>query len=279
MEDEAMEVAMSAFTLPRVPGRSSGPATISYRGRDRLALMAAVAVPFVVAVALIPLRAHVAGTNLALVLVVAVVGVAANGHRGAGALAALSSAAWFDFFLTRPYERFAISSGDEITTALLLLLVGLAVSQLAARARRLKDMTITDEGHLARIHETARIAQRATSADVVVVHVRAQLTELLALDGCRFEYGTLLGHPPQLGQDGAVTTARGRRDEERPGWPQGEEIELRAFGKGRYYGRYMLRPGGAEVPPLPARMVAVTLAGQAGAALAEAAETMPHRGH
>ncbi|MFE9118706.1 DUF4118 domain-containing protein [Streptomyces sp. NPDC007172] len=270
MEGEALEVAMSGFTLSGAVKRTPWPAAVSYRGRDQLALVAAVAGPLAVAAALVPLRTHLASTNLALVLVVAVVAVAANGHRGAGALAALSSAAWFDFFLTRPYERFTISSAGEITTAVLLLVVGLAVSQLAVRARRLKVVSITEADHLARIHETARLAQQATSANAVVAHVREQLIELLALDGCRFEYGTLLGHPPQLGQDGEVTTARGSWEVERRGWPQGEEIELRAFGKGRYYGRYMLRPGNAGAAPLPARMVAVTLAGQAGAALAEA---------
>jgi K+-sensing histidine kinase KdpD len=39
---------------------------------------------------------------MALVLVVAVVAVAAIGNRLAGALAAVSAAAWFDFFFTVP---------------------------------------------------------------------------------------------------------------------------------------------------------------------------------
>ncbi|MFD9633557.1 hypothetical protein [Streptomyces violascens] len=91
---------------------------------------------------------------------------------------------------------------------------------------------------------------------------------MLGLDGCRFEYGTLLGYPPQLGQDGEVTTARGRWSLERRGWPQGE-TELRVFGNGHYYGRFMLRPGHTGVVPLQARLVAVTLADQAGAALAD----------
>ncbi|MFE9557545.1 DUF4118 domain-containing protein [Streptomyces sp. NPDC006703] len=264
---------MSGFTLPGALGRYARPVRISRPTRDQLALAMAVAGPLAVAAALTPLRTHVAGTNLALILVVVVVAVSANGHRGAGVLAALSSALWFDFFLTRPYERFTISSGDEITTALLLLAVGLAVSQLAARARRLKVVTVTEADHLARIHETARLAQKAASADAVVTHVRDQLIDLLALDGCRFEYGTLLGHPPGLEEDGEVITARGARwDVERHGWPRGQEIELRAVGKGHYYGRFMLRPRPGEVVPLQARLVAVTLAGQAGAALAEAGE-------
>ncbi|UUN29712.1 hypothetical protein [Streptomyces sp. FIT100] len=55
-----------------------------------------------------------------------------------------------------------------LALALLLLVVGLVVSQLAARARRLQVITVTDAGHLARIHETARLVQAAGSPDKVV---------------------------------------------------------------------------------------------------------------
>jgi hypothetical protein len=148
----------------------------------------------------------------------------------------------------------------------LLLVVGLIVSQLAARARRLKVVTVTDAEYLARIHGTADLAQSATSADAVVGHVREQLTELLGLRGCRFEYGTLLGRPPRLEQDGTVVVGRRRWDVDSGGWPDGE-IELRAYGNGRYLGRYMLTPGPGPVPSLQARLVAVTLADQTGVAL------------
>ena len=75
--------------------------------------------------------------------------MAATGNRLAGALAAVSAAAWFDFFFTQPYERFTISRSSDVTTFVLLLVVGLAVSQLAAYARRLKAVTIADAGYLA----------------------------------------------------------------------------------------------------------------------------------
>ncbi|WP_432000123.1 DUF4118 domain-containing protein [Streptomyces sioyaensis] len=76
-------------------------------------------------------------TNSALIFVVAAMAVSAIGHRFAGAVAALSSAGRFDFFLTGPFQRFAIAGTDDIETAVLLPAVGLVVSQLAARARRL----------------------------------------------------------------------------------------------------------------------------------------------
>jgi K+-sensing histidine kinase KdpD len=141
----------------------------------------------------VPFRAHLSGTNSALILVVVVVAVASNGNRPAGALAAASAAAWFDFFLTRPYERFTITSAADITTAVLLLTVGLAVSQLAARARRLRVVTITSADYLAQIQQTAQLVQSGRAANTVVNQVREQLIRVLQLRGCRFEFGTLLG--------------------------------------------------------------------------------------
>lgn len=234
--------------------------------RDRLALAAGLAAPFLVALALVPFRTGLTHTNAALVLVVVVVAVAALGSRAAGVVAALSAAAWFDFFLTRPYQTFGINASADIETAVLLLVVGVIVSQLAARARRLEVMTVTDADHLARIHRTAALAQSANSADTVVDHVRTELTDLLDLRACRFEYGSLVGRPPRLEKDGSVTVGRRSWNPDTDGWPEGE-IELRAYGNGRYLGRFMLTPGPGAVPALQARLVAVTLADQTGAAL------------
>ncbi|MET8330924.1 DUF4118 domain-containing protein [Streptomyces sp. NPDC005181] len=237
-----------------------------YPLRDRLALLAGLAGPFLVALALVPFRTDLSRTNAALILVVVVVAVAAIGSRMAGALAALSAAVWFDFFLTRPYQTFDITASADIETAVILLVVGVIVSQLGARAHRLEVITVTDAGYLARIHETADLAQSAKSSDTVVDHVRSELTELLGLRACRFEYGTLMGKPSRLQQDGSVAVGRKRWDVDSWGWPEGE-IELRAYGNGHYLGRFMLTPGQGPVPPLQARLVAVTLAHQTGAAL------------
>jgi Domain of unknown function (DUF4118) len=238
-----------------------------YLSRDRLAVLAALAAPLAAAGILLPFRASWPNTNVALLLVVVVVGVAATGNRVAGAVAAVSAAAWFDFFFTLPYYRFTIRGSADITTAVLLLVTGLTVSQLAARARRLKVMTITDAGYLAQIHDTASMGNSAPSPDAVVDQVRDQLTGLLDLEGCRFEYGSLLGRPPRLEADGGVVAGGARWDTDRLGWPA-EEVELRTFGGGQYYGRFMLKARPGTRPPLQARLVAVTLAGQAGRAFA-----------
>ena len=105
-----------------------------YLTRDRLSVLAALAVPLALAAIMVPFRASVPNTDAALALVLVVVAVAANGYRLAGLLAAVSAAVWFDFFLTRPYERFAITSRDDLETTILLLVIGVAVTELAVWA-------------------------------------------------------------------------------------------------------------------------------------------------
>lgn len=234
--------------------------------RTGVVIVAALVTPLILAAVLVPVRSRLAPADAALILVVAVVAVAAGGDRTASAIAALSATVWFDFFFTRPYTRFTIVKAADVRTAVLLLIVALVVSQLAVRARRLRVIAVTDADYLSRIHAVAELTQSARSADTVVDHVRDQLTDVLRLRGCRFEYGALLGHPPRLEQDGTVVVGHRRWDVERRGLPD-EEIELRTFGNGRFCGRFMLRPGPGPAPSLQARLVAVTLANQAGRAL------------
>jgi K+-sensing histidine kinase KdpD len=54
----------------------------------------------------------------------------------AGLLAAVSSAVWFDFFLTVPYGRFTIDDRADIETTVLLILVGVAVTEICLWGRR-----------------------------------------------------------------------------------------------------------------------------------------------
>ena len=104
--------------------------------RDRLAVLAALVAPLAVAAVLVPFRSSFPNTDAALVMLLVVVAVAANGYRLAGVLAALSVAVWFDFFLTQPYERFSITRRTDIETTVLLLLIGVAVTEIAVWGRR-----------------------------------------------------------------------------------------------------------------------------------------------
>jgi hypothetical protein len=245
-----------------------------YLTRGYAAIAAAVAAPPAAAAVLLPFRAAWPNTNVALLLVVIVVAVAAMGSRVAGALAAVSAFIWFDFFFTLPYYRLSIRSSADVTTAVLLLVTGLAVSQLAARARQQHAIVITDENYLAQIRQAAELGRTQASPFAAIDLVKEQLIELLELAACRFEYGSLVGHPARLEADGSVVKGHRRLDVSQFGLP-GEEIELRTFGNGQYYGRFMLTPKPGSAPSLQARLVAVTLADQAGRALSSSQVSHP----
>jgi len=51
-------------------------------------------------------------------------------------VAAVSAAVWFDFFLTQPYEQFTITRATDIETTVLILVLGVAVTELAVWGRR-----------------------------------------------------------------------------------------------------------------------------------------------
>jgi signal transduction histidine kinase len=85
---------------------------------------------------LAPFRASFPKVDAVLVLMLVVVAVAANGNRVAGVLASLSAAVWFDFFLTEPYDQFTISRRADIETTILVLVIGVAVTELAVWGRQ-----------------------------------------------------------------------------------------------------------------------------------------------
>jgi K+-sensing histidine kinase KdpD len=235
-----------------------------------LALVAAVLAPVAVCALLFVARDLISNNNAALVLVLVVVAVAATGYRVAGLVAAVVSAAAFDFFLTQPYLDFAISERDDVEAALLLALIGLAVTEIALWGRRQQARASSRAGYLDGVVAAARLAASgiAPPRDVVEL-VGRQIGDVLDLDACRFDAGPSDPDRPRLQADGAVTW-RGRVvDVEREGLPTLDLIELPVTSAGADRGRYLLTSTSAvRRPDLERRQVAVTLAEQAAAALA-----------
>ena len=105
-------------------------------------------VPPAVCALLTPFRDNFDNANAALLLVVVIVGVAAFGIRLAGVLAAVSSAVWFDFFLTVPYDTFTINSRDDVEQTVLLLVIGGLVTEIAIWGRRQQAKASRNHGYL-----------------------------------------------------------------------------------------------------------------------------------
>jgi hypothetical protein len=243
---------------PAVPGA----------GRDRVAVLAGLAAPLALAAVLVPFRDSFPDTDAALALILVVVAVAASGYRPAGIAAAVSAAAWFDFFLTVPYERFTITRRADIQTAVLLLVIGMAVTEIAVRGRRQQQAAARRGGYLDGISAAAAVVAAGGSGAALTGQVCEQLTGLLSLDGCRFQDRVAgIGAPARLRRDGTVAYAGRTWDLEREALPPGTGIELLAEAGGLLQGRFLLTPGPLTRPSREQRLAAVALAGQAGAAL------------
>jgi K+-sensing histidine kinase KdpD len=237
--------------------------------RGLLAVLAGLLLPLARTAILIPFRTKFPNTDAALVLLLTVVAVAASGNRLAGYLAALSAAAWFDFFLTRPYERFTITRTTDIETTVLILVIGIAVTEIAVWGRRQHLAAMRRAGYLEGMNAAAEAVAAGASPLDLVDQVAGRLTVLLSLSACRFQYGVAgLGTSARLQHDGIVKVGPITRDVEQDGLPPGQDTELLVENGGILQGRFMLTPGPASRPTLEQRLVAVAFADQVGAALA-----------
>src|SRR5258706_1122651 len=91
--------------------------------------------PIVAGAALVAVRGHVEPSNIVLILGIIVVAAGSVGGRAAGAVAAMTAAASYDFFHTKPYLSLLIHDADDVEMTILLLVLGLISGQLAWQAR------------------------------------------------------------------------------------------------------------------------------------------------
>jgi K+-sensing histidine kinase KdpD len=207
-------------------------------------LVAAVLLPLATAVALLPTRNWFDNTNVALVLVAAVVAVATRGQRRAALVAAATAALCFDVLHTRPYYSPAIRAREDLLTAVVLLVVGVAVAELVVRARVAGVEATRRGGHLARIQTLSELIAHGEEPDFVVIAAAQGLRDLLDLDDARFE------RAPRWG---AVRRA---------------DIILPVAGGGTVLGRFVLTLRPEAAPTADAWVAAAVLVQQVGAALA-----------
>ena len=236
--------------------------------RTALALLAAVLVPLGVAGILVPFRSSFANTAAALVLVGVIEAIAIAGNRAAGVLASISAALWFDFFLTPPYLRFTISHRPDLETTICIFVVGVIVTELAARSRYHHRSASAEKDYVAMIHELTVLAAGSAPTSAIVEKAASSLAELLDLRACRFE--TVPVDPPlaRIESDGVVAHVGLR-------WPVGEigipgpEAELLVQWRGRVLGSFVLTPTPGLAVTVEQRIVAVTLAQLVGATLSD----------
>jgi K+-sensing histidine kinase KdpD len=233
--------------------------------REHIALLAAVVLPLGVAAILVPFRSSFANTASTLVLVAVVVAVAAIGNRMAGFLATLSATVWFDFFLTRPYLRLSMTHRPDIETAVSLFVVGMVVTELAARNRHHYEWAHEESDYVSLIHNLAELSASGAPREAVIQRARTELIELLHLRACRYESESTERRINRIEQDGHVLLGGNTWNVDRMGLP-GPELELLVQGRGRTQGRFVLTPSPGFPVSLERRVVAVAIADQVGAA-------------
>ncbi|HEY3722078.1 MAG TPA: DUF4118 domain-containing protein [Acidimicrobiia bacterium] len=240
--------------------RRSAPSALS-----PLAWVVALAGPVVVSAVLVPLRSDIRTSNVSLVLVLVVVVAAVLGGRLGGAIAALVSFASFDFFFTRPYSSLTIDSRDDVETAVLLLVVGLAVGELVVRNRRSRTRAAQSRAEVVRVRRLSELAAGGEPAGRLIGIVKDELVALLHVDECRFEPLPFREDLPELRHQGVRIPAV-----DLPELAGDHRVALPVYGAGRPVGRFVidLEDGatGIALPPED-RALAVALADQLGTVL------------
>ncbi len=234
--------------------------------RDQVAFAAAVVLPLGVAAILVPFRSSFTNTASALILVAVIVAVATLGSRISGIVATISATVSFDFFLTRPYEQLAITRRQDIETAVSLFVVGIIVTELAARSRHHHETAVEEADFVALIHDVSELATSGAPSRRVVERVRDELVTLLHLRLCRYESGSSDEPMMQLEHDGRVFLGGRVWSVDRMGLP-GPQIELRVQSQGRALGRFVMTPTPGYEVSYERRVVAVAIADQVGASL------------
>jgi len=240
-------------------------------GRHRAWVIAAAGVaPLVTCAVLSAFRESVTSVTAVLVLVLLVVAAASSGIRSAGIVAALSGGVWFDFFLTEPYGRLTIDDRNDIGAAVLLVLIGAAVTEVALWGHRQQARASRRAGYLDGVLGTVEIVTlRQDTPEELIRHIGEQVRLVLGVSQCRFVPGPVVD--PRiaiLDHQGLVTRREHRIDVDRDGLPSDEYTALVVHRGGATVGHFVLTSAGAIArPSLEQRKVAVLLADQAGSVL------------
>lgn len=235
--------------------------------RAPLANICGIVVPLGVSASLVPARASLVEPAAALILVAVIAAIAILGNRFAGVLASASAALWFDFFLTRPYERFAISHRADLETTISLFLVGLIVTEIAARGRHHRRVAVEEADYVALIHDLGEMVALGEPAAEVIERASNELTHLLHLRRCNYQPDAPRWNRTTILSNGQVVHGGLIWGVSTMGLP-GSDLDLLVHYGGKTLGRFVLVPTPGWPVSRERLIVAVAIAAQVGAALA-----------
>ena len=160
----------------------------------------------------------------------------------------MSAGVWFDFFLTKPYERFSIQrAGADVQTTVLLALVAILVGEIALRRRKARAATSTARGEVLSLYVVAEMLAAGSKAAQVVPLVAEELRDLLFLIECRFDPDVHESRGPVLDRSGEPPLRKPQWDLDREGLPN-RDVILPVEAGHHHLGSYLLRGPPWESP-------------------------------
>lgn len=246
--------------------------TVSPSGqRDGLVAALGSIVVLAVALLLTPVRDALGLANIALILTLVVVGAATIGGRIAGVVTAVIGALGFNAIHTRPYGTLRIDRPEDLLTCILMIVVGVAVGQVAHLASDRGRRTASDRTGMRHVHELRDLVAGHVSTDELIARSGQCLSDQLRLRSWTFRWGDSVPGgsdvpPPDLLSDGSIPgpLRHGIGGFELP--HGGVSLPVRS-GDGRILGRFVLVPTPGHGVALADREIAVLVADVIGPAL------------
>jgi hypothetical protein len=265
MRPRPTEVRLSGVSAVDPPLNPPGPDAAP----TVLAWLSALVLPIGVAAVFIPLRDHVAAADIALLLAVVILVAATLGGRVVGAVAAFEAAFAFDVFYTRPYYSLRIDRAEEIETAVLMLIVGVAIGEIVTRSKRDRFAAHVSRSNLERVSRITELAAGGEPPGRLIRVARRELMDLLDLSDCEFERPPFFDALPRLSHSGLSIPPRHGADPHTEA-ARATRVELPIWAEGLEVGRFVFvladDATGLEFAPA-ARTSALALADQLGVAL------------
>ncbi len=150
--------------------------TLKQLSRTTSHLLALTACGLTVAIGL-PLREVLDQANIAMLMLLTVVFIAATFGRSQAILASFVSVAAFDFFFVPPRLSFLVSEAQYLVTFAVMLVVSLVISQLTTRLRASAHEALERERRSLALYALAKALAGAISAQQVVEQVGAFVRE------------------------------------------------------------------------------------------------------
>jgi K+-sensing histidine kinase KdpD len=158
----------------------------------------------VVAALLVGVRDWLGNTNVALLLVGLVVVAAAVAGRLAGVVTALAAAVSFNFFHTQPYRTLRIDDREDIITVVLIVVVGVAVGEVALLGQRERARSRSRATGARDIEGVVGLLAAGAPIEEVWQAVRDALVTELGLRDVAFRPGPPVGQAPTIDRAGRL---------------------------------------------------------------------------